>query len=139
MGLRPLLLLLALAGTATAVADDGVASTTAVGDVQVEADLRPAYLQGQPLLITLRARSASGSPASFPDLTRRPHLVKFELEHNGYWTNEIHDTYRPTAKHEVGHADTSLFGYLEAVEGAFDHYMSKAGEPDYDSYFKKHI
>lgn len=80
-----------------------------------------------------------GGTAAAMIISDQPDIAAFELEHNGYWTNEIHDTYRPTAKHEVGHADTSLFGYLEALEGSYDHFMRKAGEPDYDSYFKKHI
>jgi hydroxymethylglutaryl-CoA synthase len=80
-----------------------------------------------------------GGTAAAMIISDQPKVVEFELEHNGYWTNEIHDTYRPTAKHEVGHADTSLFGYLEAVEGAYDHFMEKAGQPNYDAYFKKHI
>ncbi|MCA9701272.1 MAG: hydroxymethylglutaryl-CoA synthase family protein, partial [Myxococcales bacterium] len=65
-------------------------------------------------------------------------FVEFELDKNGYWTNEISDTYRPTARDEVGHADTSLFGYLEALEGAAEHFMEVAGEPDYES-FVRHI
>ncbi len=68
-----------------------------------------------------------------------PDVLELELQHNGYWTNEIFDTYRPTARNEVGHAETSLFGYLDALEGSFEHFMKKAGEPAYDETFKKHI
>ena len=80
-----------------------------------------------------------GAGATALIISDHPDVVEFELQHNGYWTQEIHDTYRPTARHEVGHADTSLFGYLEAAEGSYEHFMRKAGEPNYDSYFKKHI
>ncbi len=80
-----------------------------------------------------------GAGATALLISDQPDIVEFELETNGYWTQEIHDTYRPTSRHEVGHADTSLFGYLEAAEGAYEHFMRKAGEPDYDAYFQKHI
>lgn len=80
-----------------------------------------------------------GAGATALIISDQPDVVEFELQHNGYWTQEIHDTYRPTSKHEVGHADTSLFGYLEAAEGSYEHFMRKAGEPNYDAYFKKHI
>ena len=61
-----------------------------------------------------------GAGAAAMLISDKPDLVEFELEHNGYWTQDIHDTYRPTSTTEVGHADTSLFGYLEGVEGAYD-------------------
>lgn len=80
-----------------------------------------------------------GAGATALIISDEPDVVEFELEHNGYWTQEIHDTYRPTSKHEVGHADTSLFGYLEAAEGSFEHFIQKSGVEDYDAYFKKHI
>lgn len=68
-----------------------------------------------------------------------PNVLEFELEHNGFWTQEIHDTYRPTSRREVGHADTSLFGYLEGLEGSLAHYCEQVGEFDYEERFKKHI
>jgi hydroxymethylglutaryl-CoA synthase len=68
-----------------------------------------------------------------------PQVLELELDKTGYWTNEIFDTYRPTAAKEVGHADTSLYGYLEALEAAYDHFLTRVGPIDYDAYFKKHI
>lgn len=69
----------------------------------------------------------------------QPEVLELELEYNGYWTHEIFDTYRPTSTTEVGHADTSLFGYLEGVEGSFAHFRQKAGDFDFRTEFKKHI
>jgi hydroxymethylglutaryl-CoA synthase len=80
-----------------------------------------------------------GAGATAMLISDKPEFVEFELESNGYWTNEISDTYRPTSRDEVGHADTSLFGYLEAVEGACEHYMRVSGETDYDGNFARHI
>ncbi len=80
-----------------------------------------------------------GAAATAMLISEQPEFLEFELGNNGYWTNEISDTYRPTARDEVGHADTSLFGYLEAVEGACEHFMAVSGEQDYDGDFARHV
>ncbi len=81
-----------------------------------------------------------GAGATAMLVSAQPEVVEFELGHNGYWTQEISDTYRPTSKHEVGHADTSLFGYLDALEGSYDSFAERVGEPfEYDAYFKKNV
>lgn len=79
-----------------------------------------------------------GAGATAMLISEQPDFLEFELDKNGYWTNEISDTYRPTSRDEVGHADTSLFGYLEAVEGAAEHFMAVNDEPDYEE-FARHI
>src|SRR5690606_9572173 len=80
-----------------------------------------------------------GAAATAMLISDKPDFLEFELDNHGYWTNEISDTYRPTSRDEVGHADTSLFGYLEAVEGACEHFMRVSGEPDYDRNFARHV
>ncbi|MFO7565314.1 MAG: hydroxymethylglutaryl-CoA synthase [Enhygromyxa sp.] len=80
-----------------------------------------------------------GAAATAMLISDKPDFLEFELENNGYWTNEISDTYRPTSRDEVGHADTSLFGYLEAVEGSCEHFMQVSGEADYDGNFARHV
>jgi 3-hydroxy-3-methylglutaryl CoA synthase len=72
-------------------------------------------------------------------ISDKPDFLEFELGRNGYWTHEISDTYRPTSRDEVGHADTSLFGYLEAVEGACEHFIEAGEVRDYDGEFARHI
>jgi 3-hydroxy-3-methylglutaryl CoA synthase len=72
-------------------------------------------------------------------ISDKPDFLEFELDKHGYWTQEISDTYRPTSRDEVGHAETSLFGYLEAVEGACEHFMSRVGPIDYDQHFARHV
>lgn len=79
-----------------------------------------------------------GAGATAMLISDKPDFLEFDLANNGYWTHEISDTYRPTSRDEVGHADTSLFGYLEAVEGAAEHFMDVAGAPDYER-FARHI
>lgn len=80
-----------------------------------------------------------GAGATAMLVSERPDVLELELERCGYWTQEIFDTYRPTSTKEVGHADTSLYGYLEALEGAYDHFLHRAGPVDYDAHFAKHI
>lgn len=84
-----------------------------------------------------------GAGATAMLVSDTPDVLAIDLSTCGYWTNEIFDTYRPTATREVGHADTSLYGYLEALEGAFEHFLTKsravAGAIDYDADFARHI
>jgi 3-hydroxy-3-methylglutaryl CoA synthase len=68
-----------------------------------------------------------------------PRVLELDLEHNGYWTQEVSDTFRPTTKVETGNGETSLYCYIDALEGAYAHFLSKAGDIDFDTYFKKHI
>jgi 3-hydroxy-3-methylglutaryl CoA synthase len=88
---------------------------------------------GQPWEYVLGAASAAMLVSATPD------VLEIELDKTGYWTHEIFDTYRPTSMKEVGHADTSLYGYLEALEGSYEHFIRKVGPIDYDEYFKKHV
>lgn len=72
-------------------------------------------------------------------LGRDPALVAFDPTRAGYWTYEIADTFRPTARAEVVDSQVSLGSYLDALEGAYDHYEQTVGQLDYQAYFKKHI
>ena len=77
-------------------------------------------------------------------ISDQPDVLEIDLHRNGYWTNEISDTYRPTSRDEVGHADTSLYGYLDALEGAYEAYLEQIGvesaaDLDYDAHFKKNV
>jgi len=80
-----------------------------------------------------------GAAATAMLISDQPDFLEFELGRNGYWTHEISDTYRPTSRDEVGHADTSLFGYLEAVEGACEHFIEVGEVRDYDGEFARHV
>lgn len=72
-------------------------------------------------------------------ISAEPRVLELELEHNGYWTHEVSDTFRPTSRVETGNGETSLYCYLDALEGAYAHYRSKAGEVDFDAHFAKNI
>lgn len=73
-------------------------------------------------------------------LSNEPRILELELGKNGYWTNEISDLTRPTASVETGNSETSLVSYLDALEAAFDHFLSRVPEAaDYDRYFQRHV
>lgn len=73
-------------------------------------------------------------------LSNEPRILELELGKNGYWTNEISDLTRPTGSVETGNSETSLVSYLDALEAAFDHFLSRVPEAaDYDRYFQRHV
>jgi hydroxymethylglutaryl-CoA synthase len=72
-------------------------------------------------------------------ISEQPRVLELELEHNGFWTNEVSDTFRPTSRVETGNGEASLYCYLDALEGSYAHFLSKVGTIDVDTYFKKNI
>ncbi|MDZ8262104.1 hydroxymethylglutaryl-CoA synthase family protein [Nostoc sp. ChiQUE01b] len=72
-------------------------------------------------------------------VSANPQILEIELDKAGYWTKEISDYLRPTFNTEVIKSETSLYSYLDALEGAFSHYEQIVGSVDYDADFKKHI
>jgi 3-hydroxy-3-methylglutaryl CoA synthase len=72
-------------------------------------------------------------------VSTEPRVAELELEHNGYWTQEVSDTFRPTSRDETGNGEASLYCYLDALEGAYAHYLSKAGPVDFEAHFKKNL
>jgi hydroxymethylglutaryl-CoA synthase len=71
-------------------------------------------------------------------VSAEPQVVELELETNAYWTKEVGDTFRPTSKEEAGNTDESLYCYLEALDGTYDHFKRR-NDFDYDSTFGAHI
>lgn len=75
-------------------------------------------------------------------ISANPQILEIELDKMGYWTTEIADTFRPTAIVEMGNNETSLYSYLDALEGALDHFLRKVPDVEsvgYDNYFKTHL
>lgn len=72
-------------------------------------------------------------------VSNQPLVLELELEKNGFWTNEVSDTFRPTSRVETGNGEASLYCYLDALEGALADYLRRTGPIDADRYFKKHI
>lgn len=81
-----------------------------------------------------------GAGATAVLLSQEPAILELELGRDGYWTQEVSDLIRPTATVETGNSETSLVSYIEALEGAFEHFLSRVPEArEYDSYFQRHV
>lgn len=72
-------------------------------------------------------------------VSQNPEILALDLNRVGYWTNEISDTFRPTTTTEIFNGQISLYAYLDALDGAYQHYEATVGPVDYDAAFKKHI
>jgi hydroxymethylglutaryl-CoA synthase len=72
-------------------------------------------------------------------VSAEPRVLEIDLQRAGCFTQEISDTFRPTATSEVMNDSTSVYSYLDALEGAFDDYERRWGSLDYQRAFKKHI
>ena len=72
-------------------------------------------------------------------ISSNPRVLEIEIRNNGFWTNHCFDTFRPTSRVETGNGETSLYCYIDALEGAYAHFLSKAGPIDFDEYFKRNI
>lgn len=73
-------------------------------------------------------------------ISDNPRVVEYELAKKGSWTTDVYDTFRPSATHEVGNNEVSLYTYLDAIEGSYSEYVKEAGEPvDFDTYFKYNV
>jgi hydroxymethylglutaryl-CoA synthase len=67
-----------------------------------------------------------------------PQILAIDPAESGYWCNEIADNLRPTATVELVADYISVYSYLDALEGAFEHFESIMGSVDY-GLFRKHI
>jgi len=72
-------------------------------------------------------------------ISDNPKILELELDKKGTWTTDIYDTFRPSAKAECGNNETSLYSYMDALEGAFINYKEYAGDIDFDEYFKYNL
>jgi len=78
-----------------------------------------------------------GGAATAALVSTNPQIVEFELQKKGTWTTDIYDTFRPSAKAEVGNNEVSLFSYMDAATGSYANYLEHASEAvDFDLYFK---
>ena len=80
-----------------------------------------------------------GGVAAAVLVSDNPKFMEFELEKKGTWTTNIYDTFRPSAKAEMGNNETSLYSYMDALEGAYTNYKEYVGDIDFDEYFKANL
>lgn len=83
---------------------------------------------------------AMGACASALVLSSQPDFLLPDTDGWGVFANEVNDLFRPAPNVEAGDAETSLFAYLEALEGAYADYVRRAGDSvDFDADFAWHI
>ncbi len=80
-----------------------------------------------------------GGVAAAVLVSENPKIIEYELDKKGTWTTDVYDTFRPSAKAEMGNNEVSLFSYTDAIEGAFLHYKDNVGDVNFDEYFKYNI
>ncbi len=81
-----------------------------------------------------------GGVAAAVLISETPKILEYEIEKRGCWTTNVYDTFRPSATTEEGNNETSLYSYMDAIEGAYLDYKSKIDEEiEFDTYFKKNI
>ncbi|HEY8687350.1 MAG TPA: hydroxymethylglutaryl-CoA synthase [Chloroflexota bacterium] len=68
-----------------------------------------------------------------------PEILEIDLEHAGYWTHEIDDNLRPAPGIEIVAELLSVYSYLDALDGAYDHFERVSGPIDYTERFARHI
>jgi hydroxymethylglutaryl-CoA synthase len=84
----------------------------------------------------LKEEFVLGGVATAALVSDEPRVVELELSKKGSWTTNAYDTFRPSATHEVGNNEVSLFTYMDALEGAYTEYLKAVDEPvDFDTYF----
>jgi 3-hydroxy-3-methylglutaryl CoA synthase len=81
-----------------------------------------------------------GAGAAAVLLSARPDLLELELGKSGYYSAEVSDLIRPTPVLEIGNTELSLLAYLEALDGAYSHYLERVGEAvDLDAFFAANV
>ena len=81
-----------------------------------------------------------GAGAAAVLVSDTPRILEVEFGKSGYWTNEVSDLTRPTSRVETGNSETSLLSYIDALEGAYAHYLERVKPPvNFDEYFAKNI
>jgi 3-hydroxy-3-methylglutaryl CoA synthase len=77
-----------------------------------------------------------GGVAAAVLVSDNPRVVEYELGSRGTWTSDVYDTFRPSARHEMGNNEVSLYTYLDALEGSYRDYVGATGcAVDFDTYF----
>jgi hydroxymethylglutaryl-CoA synthase len=81
-----------------------------------------------------------GGAAAAVLVSETPKILEYETLKKGSYSSDVYDTFRPTAKVEMGNNEVSLYSYQEAVEGAYAQYLEQLGEPiNFNDYFQWNI
>jgi len=81
-----------------------------------------------------------GGSAAAVLVSNTPEVVEYETRLRGTWTHDEYDTFRPTAREEMGNNEVSLYSYQDAIEGAYGQYLERIGKDSVeDDYFNWHV
>jgi len=61
-------------------------------------------------------------------ISDNPKIVEYDLGWKGTWTTDIYDTFRPSARAEMGNNEVSLYSYMDAVQGSYLDYIAAVGD-----------
>lgn len=90
--------------------------------------------------LELKEEFVLGGVAAAAIVSENPKVIEYELGKKGTWTTNVYDTFRPSATHEVGNNEVSLYTYLDAIEGSYADYVRETGsDVDFDDYFKYNV
>ena len=90
--------------------------------------------------LNLKEEFVLGGVSAAAIISDNPRVVEFEPSKKGTWTVDAYDTFRPSARHEIGNNEVSLYTYMDAIEGAYRDYLINAREPvDFETYFKYNV
>jgi len=82
----------------------------------------------------------TGAGAAAVLLSRTPRLVGYELGRSGIYAYEVSDVFRPTPRVETGNSETSMFSYLDSLDGAYEDYLRRVPDAaDFDTFFDWHV
>lgn len=81
-----------------------------------------------------------GGGAAAAIISDTPHIFRLERQAHGVWTTHVYDTFRPTSRHEIGNNELSLYTYLDALTGSYEHYCERSDEEiDFSRHFAYNI
>ena len=90
--------------------------------------------------LNLREEFVLGGMAAAALISNQPRILELEPMKKGTWTTNVYDTFRPSARHELGNNEVSLFTYIDALEGAYQNYTElNPDDVDFDEYFTYNV
>lgn len=72
-------------------------------------------------------------------ISDQPKVIELELGRQGYWAEDVEDTFRPTSTKEQGNEENSIYCYLEALAGAYSDFCRRIEGVDYERDFALHV
>jgi len=81
----------------------------------------------------------SGAGAVAMLISDQPDFLTIEDGKFGIYAHDVTDVIRPLPWLEIANNEISLFSYMEALDGAYEDYLTNVGDIDFKSYFNYNI